>query len=105
MGAVSKEVRKQALREQKECQASGSHAGTLEAAHYNHIKDDKKRAEMGLPPYNSKNSVRILCTQHHLEDHLEHEGQNGLTPKQNEWAIGRIGKRLFLYLIGHQNEP
>ena len=58
----------------------------LEAAHISH---DKSRKD-----YNSPSNGRVLCLEHHLQDHKQREGYNGLTRAGNHWAIAMMVKRL-----------
>lgn len=60
----------------------------LESAHINHNK--------GYHKYDDPSNGRLLCTEDHLEDHINRHGRNGLTKNQNKWAIRMIKKRLGL---------
>lgn len=60
-------------------------SGGLEAAHVSHKKDEF---------YDKTWNGEALCSYHHLEDHIERHGRNGLPKKQNEWAIRQISQRL-----------
>lgn len=93
--ALSLGVKRQCLREARgRCTAQGRHEGILEAAHYNHVRDEDYRFYNGLPPYDSKEAARILCTRHHLLDHINGSGQNGLSKEDNDIAILSLMKRL-----------
>lgn len=93
--SLSLPVKKQCLKEAKgRCTAQGRHGGILEAAHYNHSRDDDWRFYSGLPPYDSKEAARILCTRHHLLDHLTAAGENGLDKADNDLAILSMMRRL-----------
>lgn len=77
--AFSTRIKKEILkRDDHECVKCGANEH-LEAAHYDH---DKRKGK-----YNKKSNGRILCTDCHVEDHIENLGQNGLPEHQNEWAI------------------
>lgn len=58
----------------------------LEAAHLNH---DKRS-----PDYDNPANGALLCSSDHLLDHIEREGENGLTVPQNQWSIREIRKRV-----------
>lgn len=95
IASISYKAKRQALaRANGQCEADGPHRGALQAAHKNHLKDDKQRAKMGLPPYDSADSVRILCEYDHALDHEENEGKNGLTKRENRWSIFQIINRM-----------
>lgn len=68
------------------------HAGYLEVAHIDHLVYDPER--LRNPLYYASGNLIVLCTRHHLTQHLEEEGVNGLTPKQNAWSIKMISNRL-----------
>lgn len=92
--AVSFEAKQKALHRDHGCvDPDPYHAGGLEAAHYNHTKDNYERARQGLPPYDHEGSVRILCNKHHLLDHLENR-ENGLNHHQNRWSISMLIRKL-----------
>lgn len=57
----------------------------LEAAHINH---NRNRSD-----YDDPSNGRTLCTEHHLEDHINREGRNGLTKRHNRWAIKRLRQK------------
>jgi len=85
--AFTRRVREEIYRRDRYCQGGDTgHNGNLEAAHYDHDRDN--------PAYNDSSNGRLLCTQHHLEDHIEGAGHNGLPEHQNNWAIKMIKKRL-----------
>ena len=52
----------------------------VHAAHYDHDKSN--------PGYDSIEAGRILCVEHHLQDHLQ--AGVGLTKRENDWAINRL---------------
>jgi len=56
----------------------------LEAAHYNHTRDEN---------YDNPDNGRILCTECHLEDHI-HRPNNGLSRKHNQWAIRKMQQKI-----------
>lgn len=88
--AFTKKVRREIVERDGSCQWDDPytmHEGRLEAAHYDHSRSN--------PDYNNAKNGRLLCTAHHIEDHIEREGQNGLPEYQNQWSIGMMLKRLF----------
>lgn len=94
--AFSKRTRAEIRERDGSCQwegESGEHFGILEAAHYDHDKDS--------PMYDDVDNGRLLCTQHHLQDHIENADDNGLNVYANEWAIDAIMKRLGKMLSGN----
>lgn len=85
-GAFSRRSRRQILeRDGYACKVCGA-TDCLEAAHINHSRDYKN--------YDDPSNGYTLCTEHHLEDHINRHGRNGLTKRQNNWAINMIMKRL-----------
>lgn len=58
----------------------------LEAAHIDHNRDN--------PRYDDPSNGRTLCTEDHLKDHVLRHGRNGLTKKQNLWAIEKLKSRV-----------
>lgn len=84
--AFSSEVRRKVLeRDGFKCTVCGS-TEHLEASHKNHSRDN--------PKYNDPDTGITLCTKHHLLQHIENEGKNGLTKAQNQWSINKIRERL-----------
>jgi hypothetical protein len=84
--SFSHRTRKRMLeRDQHCCQVCGA-TDHLEAAHYDHSHRNTY--------YNSIKNGRILCTQHHLEDHLQRAGRNGLSTHHNNFAIESLIGRL-----------
>lgn len=57
----------------------------LEASHKNHTRNRN---------YDKPENGELLCDIHHLADHIKRNGQNGLPPKANAWAINQIEKRV-----------
>lgn len=88
VAAVTHDVRMAAIRRDHGCtDTSGErHFGILEASHRMHTKTD--------PNYNTTQAIDIKCSVHHLTDHLENEGRNGLNRHQNAWAIRMIADRI-----------
>lgn len=85
--AFSRKVRKEIIERDQDCVWKNSHCyGGLEAAHINHDRDN--------PLYDDASNGMTLCTYHHRRHHKENEGFNGLTKKQNRWAIRKITERL-----------
>lgn len=84
-GAFSRESRQIIMRRDKDCVMPPPHEGGLEAAHINHKKDNN---------YDNPNNGRVLCTKHHLEDHISRAGRNGLSKNHNNWAINMLLQRL-----------
>ena len=72
-------------RDHHKCVRCGA-TSDLECAHINH---DKSRKD-----YNSPSNGRVLCMGHHLQDHKQREGHNGLTRAGNRWSITMIEKRI-----------
>lgn len=84
--AFSSGTRRQILeRDGYKCRICGS-TDHLEAAHINHNKDN--------PRYDDPSNGRILCTEHHLEDHINRHGRNGLSRQANNWAINKLRERV-----------
>ncbi|MCB1712581.1 MAG: HNH endonuclease [Candidatus Riesia sp.] len=83
---TSKSRREILQRDGNMCRECGA-TDHLEAAHIDHNKKKKN--------YDSPSNGRTLCTEHHLDDHIDRHGRNGLTPRQNRWAIKTIAKRLY----------
>ena len=70
-----------------ECEeADNTCIGGLEASHINHNRKYKD--------YNHPDNGKALCSGHHLDDHINRAGQNGLTKKQNKWAINSLRARV-----------
>ncbi len=86
---VKKEIKE---RDGRECTGEGFHAGILEAAHIDHSHAN--------PLYNDPSNGKLLCTAHHLEDHVLRAGQNGLTTAENDGAITTVAKRLGAIIRG-----
>lgn len=85
-GAFTTSVRYQILeRDNYRCRVCGA-TDHLEAAHIDHNKDSYN--------YNSPSNGKTLCSKHHLADHINRHGSNGLTKRQNEWAIEQLRNRL-----------
>ncbi len=83
--AFSRGVKRQIHeRDGYQCVVCGSEEH-LEAAHIDHTRG---------PNYNKPENGVTLCTLDHLIQHIEEEGMNGLTPRQNQWAIEQISKRV-----------
>ena len=60
--------------------------GCLDAAHKNHNRDN--------PDYNNPKNGKTLCVEHHLDDHKQNAGRNGLSKRHNDWAIDKLKERL-----------
>ncbi len=58
----------------------------IECGHIDHNKNN--------PRYNDASNGFTVCVEDHLKDHINRHGRNGLTKKQNEWAIERLKERL-----------
>lgn len=58
----------------------------LQCAHYDHNRDN--------PWYNDPDNGRLLCVKHHLEDHIDGAGSNGLLPHQNDYAIRTLQEKI-----------
>lgn len=74
-----------------------AHAGYLEVAHVDHLAYDPER--LRNPLYYASGNLIVLCTRHHLTQHLEEAGNNGLTQRQNDWAIKMISDRLGRFFL------
>jgi 5-methylcytosine-specific restriction endonuclease McrA len=84
--AFSPGTRRQILeRDRYQCRVCGD-TNHPEASHIDHNKNN--------PKYDHPSNGRILCTEHHLADHINRHGRNGLTKSQNIWAINKIRERL-----------
>ena len=86
--AFSLRVRKQILnRDGRRCVECGS-TQNLQCAHYNH---DHSR-----PEYNDPSNGRVLCLEHHLQDHRDRHGRAdlGLSNEANLWAIRMMESKL-----------
>jgi hypothetical protein len=68
--------------QEPDCDRSFQKGYMVHATHYDH---DKKK-----PDYDTVDAGRILCIEHHLQDHIDNEGRNGLTKSQNDYAIDRV---------------
>lgn len=78
--AFTKKVKKEIHeRDGYKCVVCGA-TDCLNAAHIDHNKDNAKR-------YNDPSNGRTLCEEDHLRDHLNRAGKNGLTDKENQFAI------------------
>ena len=87
--AFSSRVRRIILRRDGGCvKRDETCNGGLEASHKDHSRQN--------PDYKHPDNGDALCTKHHLDDHIEREGENGLSIGQNRWAISTIKKRLGL---------
>lgn len=83
--AFSRGSRKKILaRDNYQCVICGA-TDHLEAAHINHNRNN--------PNYNNPSNGRILCTEHHLEDHINRAGRNGLSKTHNNRAIKLLKMR------------
>jgi len=87
MGAAfSSGVRQQILRRDGyKCVICGS-TEHLEACHTIHDRSH--------PNYNDPEWGETRCSLHHLQQHIEEEGQNGLTKAGNDWAIDKLLQRV-----------
>lgn len=87
--AFTSSVRREIIdRDGRKCRECGS-TEHLEAAHINH---DKRRKR-----YNAPSNGRTLCTLHHLEDHIQRHGRNGLSKDGNSWAVKQLRRRATRY--------
>lgn len=87
VSAFTHKVRKEIFeRDGQKCIVCGA-TDHLEAAHLNHDRSHKD--------YNEAFNGKTLCTKHHLEDHLNRAGHNGLSRGHNDWAINKLRERLF----------
>ncbi len=59
----------------------------LEAAHWSH---DRSRSD-----YDSPDNGRLLTTAEHFWDHVDRQGENGLSKESNDWAIMTIWRRFW----------
>ncbi len=87
-------------RDQWTCKEHGedcNSVGILEAAHINHDKSYHN--------YDHPSNGRLLCTEAHLDDHINRHGRNGLPEHQNAWAIDTIKKRLAKFLEYNGADP
>jgi hypothetical protein len=90
--AFSPSVRRAILERDGGCVVGEDCAGGLQAAHINHGKWD--------PDYNNPDNSVTLCEKHHLEDHIERAGSNGLPEHQNNFAIRILTKKLGQMITG-----
>jgi len=83
--AFNPQTRKQILdRDQHQCVICGR-TDCLEAAHIDHQRNER---------YDDPSNGRTLCVEDHLKDHILRHGRNGLSLRQNEWAIEKIKERV-----------
>lgn len=82
-------IRKMRIRDHHECVVGSGCCGPLQAAHLNHDQSD--------PAYNDPANGITLCMHHHLQDHEEREGSNGLSPEDNFKAINSLRHQLARY--------
>lgn len=85
LGAFSSGVRREILRRDGGCVVCGA-TDNLEASHYDHNRKSRN--------YNDPSNGEMRCTLHHLDQHIEMEGNNGLTIEGNRWAIKKLQERL-----------
>lgn len=92
--AFSRKSRNEIRRRDGTCQddSGTSHLGNNEAAHFNHDRSS--------PSYDDPDNGRLLCTKHHMEDHIDGHGNNGLAKHHNSWAVSMLSKRLGRFLGG-----
>ena len=77
--AFSRKTRKEMIKRDGGCKGvGGEHQGGLHAAHLDHTQNET---------YDDVTRGRMLCELHHLQDHINRHGRNGLTESQNTWAI------------------
>ena len=90
--AFTKKSRKAMIQRDGGCTEEGDHVGYLEASHDHH-----SRANVDGVPYNDIRRGKILCSLHHLIQHLGLIGrarEAGLSEKGNDWAIDRLQERV-----------
>lgn len=82
-GAFSRKVRRKIWeRDKGTCSICGS-TDNLQCAHIDHNKSN--------PRYNDPSNGRLLCKiPCHLNDHINREGRNGLSKRQNQWSINAL---------------
>lgn len=104
--AVGDVMRRRIISRDKVCQdVSGtSHVGILEVAHSDHTKpcgagSDCFHCTDYSCSYQSPDNLTTFCTKHHLLNHIQQEGSNGLTSSQNNWAIAKIATRLAGFIL------
>lgn len=68
---------------------SGNDDEPLECAHWDHSPKN--------PRYNHPSNGRLLTLSEHLRDHIQREGNNGLSIKDNQRAIATLRKRLKMH--------
>jgi hypothetical protein len=83
--AFSRRSKEAIKRRDQVCVICGS-TEHLEAAHLDHDRQN--------PRYDDPSNGVLLCTEHHLKDHINRHGRNGLTREANEWAIESLKQRL-----------
>ena len=85
-GAFSRKIKYEIHeRDNWTCNRCGTTRPPFEASHRDHNKKN--------PNYNTVNNGDTLCPSCHLEEHIDNAGKNGLSKKNNDWAIRTIKKR------------
>lgn len=90
--AFSRKSRNKIRSRDKTCQDNSgtSHLGRLEAAHLDHDKSN--------PDYDNPDTGILLCGKHHLAQHIDGHGSNGLAKHHNAWAVNMLTKRLTRFI-------
>jgi hypothetical protein len=86
--AVSKKVRQEILnRDGHQCtdDSGEEHLGGLQVSHTNHTKDEH---------YEDPANLTTRCERHHLVQHLESEGENGLSANHNHFGIRMLASKV-----------
>lgn len=86
LGAFSSTSRRKILKRDGYKSVLSGETDNLEASHLDHSRDN--------PNYDHPSNGRTLTTKEHYLDHYNRHGRNGLTKKQNIWALNKIWSRL-----------
>lgn len=109
--ALSQKMRLEAIKHLGlNCKEEGRHGGIIEFSHTNHKRDEIpmkleavgwQECEVGgedeLVPYDDWRRTVPRCSLHHMEEHIDRQGENGLNHHQNSWSIERIKERLVSF--------
>ena len=89
-GAFSRATIRKIRERDEDCVVGGGCRGSLQAAHVDHSRTSRD--------YNQSENGKLLCIEHHLQDHIVREGQNGLNLEDNGKAINSLRTQLEMYV-------